>query len=104
MVCQALLFACLALFFNSFQTFMRGETVPGGAAHRGTLHHGLERRQCRRFSEFRQSVPVGQPGPLAMTLLVGMVILLTLVRHQPRPHAMASADEHMDEAGPAHGR
>ena len=30
MVCQALLFACLAFFFNSFQTFMRGETAPVG--------------------------------------------------------------------------
>ena len=32
MVCQALLFVFLALFFNSFQTFMRGETVPGRLA------------------------------------------------------------------------
>ena len=32
MVCQALLFVSLALFFNSFQTFMRGETAPGGLA------------------------------------------------------------------------
>ena len=32
MVCQVMLFVFLALFFNSFQTFMRGETVPGGLA------------------------------------------------------------------------
>ena len=32
MGCQAILFVFLALFFNSFQTFMRGETAPGGLA------------------------------------------------------------------------
>ena len=38
-----------------------------------------------------------------MTLLVGAVILVTLLRHRRVPHTMASADEHVEDAAPGAG-
>jgi MFS family permease len=101
MVCQALLFAFLAFFFNSFQTFMRGETVPGGLAltvGRYTLAWSVG--SAGGFLSSGSLYRLGSLALCATTLLVGTVILVALLRHQARPHAMASADEHVDEAAP----
>ncbi len=99
MVCQALLFTFLALFFNSFQTFMRGETAPGGLAltvGRYTLAWSVG--SAAGFLSSGSLYRLGNLALCAMTLLVGTAILAALLRHQARPHAMASADEHVDHA------
>ena len=101
MVCQALLFIFLALFFNSFQTFMRGETAPGGLAltvGRYTLAWSVG--SAAGFLSSGSLYQLGSSALCVMTLLVGLVIIVALLRHQTRPHAMASADEHVDEAAP----
>lgn len=101
MVCQVLLFIFMALFFNSFQTFMRGETVPGGLAL--TVGRYTLAWSAGSAGGFLSSGSLYELGSLAlcgMTLLVGAVVLATLVRHQPRPHAMASADEHVEDVAP----
>ena len=101
MVCQALLFIFLALFFNSFQTFMRGETAPGGLAltvGRYTLAWSVG--SAAGFLSSGSLYQLGSSALCVMTLLVGMAMLVTLLRHKARPHAMASADEHVDEAAP----
>jgi len=101
LVCQAVLFVCLAFFFNSFQTFMRGETAPGGLAL--TVGRYTFAWSAGSAAGFLSSGSLYQLGSLALcatTLLVGAVILATLFRHQSRPHAMKSADEHVDDAAP----
>ena len=101
MVCQALLFIFLAFFFNSFQTFMRGETAPGGLAltvGRYTLAWSVG--SAAGFLSSGSLYQLGSSALCVMTLLVGMAMLVTLLRHKARPHAMASADEHVDEAAP----
>ncbi len=105
MACQVLLFVFMALFFNSFQTFMRGETVPGGLAL--TVGRYTLAWSAGSAAGFLTSGSLYRLGNLAlcvMTLLVGTVILVALVRHRARPHALASADEHVDKAAPARGR
>jgi hypothetical protein len=101
MVCQALFFIFVAVFFNSFQTFMRGETAPGGLAltvGRYTLAWSLG--SAAGFLSSGSLYRLGSLALCAMTLVVGMVMLVTLLRYRTRPHAMASADEHVDEASP----
>jgi hypothetical protein len=99
MACQVLLFAFLAIFFNSFQTFMRGETAPGGLSR--TVGRYTFAWSAGSAAGFLSSGSLYQLGRLAlcgMTLLVGTVILVALLRHRPRPHALASADEHSEDA------
>lgn len=101
MLCQVLLFIFMAMFFNSFQTFMRGETLPGGLAR--TVGRYTLAWSAGSAGGFLSSGSLYELGNLAlcgMALLVGVVILTTLVRHRPRPHAMASADEHVEDAAP----
>lgn len=101
LACQTLLFVFLALFFNSFQTFMRGETVPGGLAL--TVGRYTLAWSAGSAAGFLSSGSLYQLGSVALgtvTLLVGAVIMLALLRHQTRPHALRSADEHVDEAAP----
>lgn len=99
MACQALLFVFLAFFFNSFQTFMRGETAPGGLAL--TVGRYTLAWSSGSAAGFLSSGSLYQLGKLALcatTLLVGTVILVALLRHKARPYAMLSADEHVDDA------
>ncbi len=101
LVCMAILFVFLALFFNSFQTFMRGETAPGGLARTvGRYTLAWSAGSAGGFLSSGSLYCIGNVALCAMTLLLGTVILATLFRHQTRPHAMPSADEHVDEAAP----
>ena len=98
MVCQALLFVFLALFFNSFQTFMRGETVPGGLALTvGRYTLAWSAGSAAGFLSSGSLYRLGNLALCAMTLLVGTVILVALFDTRRVPHAMASADEHVEE-------
>ncbi len=98
-VCQVLLFIFLAFFFNSFQTFMRGETAPGGLAL--TVGRYTLAWSVGSGAGFLSSGSLYELGSLALcatTLLVGATVLVTLLRHRPRPHSMTSADDHIEEA------
>ena len=76
MACQALLFVFLAFFFNSFQTFMRGETVPGGLAlHGGRYTLAWSAGSAAGFLTSGSLYRLGSLALCAMTLLVGTVIL-----------------------------
>ena len=89
MACQALLFVFLALFFNSFQTFMRGETAPGGLALTvGRYTLAWSAGSAAGFLSSGSLYRCGNLALCAMTLLVGTVILAALFRHQARPHSM----------------
>ncbi|NLF69007.1 MAG: MFS transporter [Candidatus Anammoximicrobium sp.] len=94
---QALWFVFLSLFFNSFQAFMRGETTPGRLAvtvGRYTLAWSVG--SAVGFLSSGSLYGLGTVALSVMTVLVGSVIFVALVRHQRRPHTLRSADEHED--------
>jgi hypothetical protein len=101
MLSLVLLFFFFALFFNSFQTFMRGETLPGGLASAvGRYTLAWSAGSAAGFLSSGSLYELGCLALCAMSLLVGSAIFVILWRHQTRPHAMTSADEHPDKAAP----
>jgi len=90
-----------AFFFNSFQSFMRSETPPGGLTRTMAIYTfawsgGFSLGQLTSGSLYRL-------GPIALgglTVLVGGVILLTLLIHRQRPHDEPSSDEHTEQGPP----
>lgn len=98
---MALLGVCAGFFLNSFQSFMRGETAPGGLARTTALYTfacggGYSLGLLTSGSLFRQG-PITLGG---LTALVGGVILLTLLIHRQRPHDQPSAEEHTEQSPP----
>ena len=98
---MALLGAFAASFFNSFQSFMRGETAPGGLTRTMALYTfawsgGFSLGLLTSGSLYRLG-PVALGG---LTVLVGGVILLTLLIHRQRPHDEPSSDEHTEQGPP----
>ncbi len=89
--------AASAVFFNAFQTFMRGETPPGGLARSTALY--TTAWSGGAGLGFLCSGSLYQAGGLAMSLLVlagTAVIFVLLFRHRKRPSDLPSADEHVD--------
>jgi hypothetical protein len=99
----ALFGVCLATFFNSFQTFMRGETEPGGlAATVGRYTLAWSTGSGMGFLSSGSLYRLG-PVPLSLlTLLVGGVIFASLLRHRSRSESASSADEHVEHAPAGH--
>lgn len=101
MICLALLGVGLATFFNSFQTFMRGETAPGGLAltvARYTLAWSVG--SSLGFLSSGAVYRTGTLGLAAVDIVVGLAILVILLSHRHRDETAASADEHIEEPGP----
>lgn len=87
-----------AIFFNAFQTFMRGEAAPGGLARSagwytlawsggsglGLLSSGLFYR-------------LGLWALSGVSAAVSLAILIILLRHRIRPVNELSADEHVEQ-------
>ena len=98
---MALLGVFAAWFFNSFQSFMRGETAPGGLTRTMAIYTfawsgGFSLGLLTSGSLYRL-------GPIALaglTVFVGGVILLTLLIHRQRPHDEPSSDEHTEQGPP----
>lgn len=83
-----------ALFFNAFQTFMRGEAPPGGLV----LTTGLYTLAWSGGSSlgFIATGMLYRPGSAmlaALTMVVGAVIFTILVLHRQRPGDVLSAEE-----------
>jgi MFS family permease len=88
-----------AIFFNAFQTFMRGEAPPGGLVRVTALY------TCAWSSGaslgFLASGSLFRLGGVVMSLLVlaaSAFIFVLLFRHRVRPGDSPSADEHVDAA------
>jgi predicted MFS family arabinose efflux permease len=96
---MALMGVFAATFFNSFQSFMRSETPPGGLTRTTAIYTfawsgGFSLGLLTSGSLYRL-------GPIALgglTVLVGGVILLTLLIHRRRPHHEPSSDEHTEQS------
>ena len=98
---MALLGAFAASFFNSFQSFMRGETAPGGLTRTMALYTFAWSGGCSLG--LLTSGSLYRLGPVALgglTVFVGGVILLTLLIHRQRPHDEPSSDEHTEQGPP----
>ncbi|MHB9068115.1 MAG: MFS transporter [Pirellulaceae bacterium] len=97
-VCLGLFGGGLATFFNSFQTFMRGETVPGGLGL--TVARYTLAWSAGSSLGFLSSGAVYRMGTMALgavEVAVGLGILLILLRHRHRNEDEASADEHIEQ-------
>jgi len=90
---------CFAFFFNSFQTFMRGEAPPGSLV-RTTALYTLAWSAGSSFglqvagSLYRQGALV----LVAATVAVGLVVIGILMYHSPRSLEDPSADDQHDAA------
>ena len=87
-----------AIFFNAFQTFMRGESPPGGLARSVGWYtlawsggSGLGLLSSGLF--YRQGVWVLS----GVSAAVCLVIFAILLRHRVRPVGELSADEHVEQ-------
>jgi len=101
LICLAFFGMALALFFNAFQTFMRGETTPGGLA--GTVGGYTLAWSMGSSAGFLSSGGLYRLGGMALsglTVLVGGAVLAMLLRHRPRADHEASADEHIEVGSP----
>ena len=93
-----------ALFFNSFQAFMRGQSPPGGLA-KATAWYTLA-WSCGSSLGFLGSGSLYRFGPVALaglTLVVGAIFVVILVTNKTRSHDLPSAEEHVEQ-GPAGSR
>lgn len=88
-----------AFFFNSFQTFMRGDAPPGGLA-RATALYTLAWSTGSSMGLITSGMvyELGMYGLIAVATLVGGAVGVILWLHEKRPHHEASADEHTDDA------
>jgi len=98
---MALLGVFAAAFFNSFQSFMRSETPPGGLARATAIYTfawsgGFSLGLLTSGSLYR----LGLIALGGLTVLVGGVILLTLLVHRQRPQDEPSSDEHTEQGPP----
>jgi hypothetical protein len=88
-----------ACFFNSFQTFMRGESPPGGLARTTALY--TLAWSLGSSAGFLLSGTLYRLGPVMLSLLaavIGGLVLAILIRHESRPHHALSADDHVEPA------
>jgi len=94
---MALLGVAAAVFFNAFQTFMRGESPPGGLA-RTTGHYTLAWSSGCGLGLLSAGVlyRLGAAWMAGLILAAAGIIVGMLLRHVPRPDDAPSADEHAD--------
>jgi len=89
-----------AVFFNSFQAYMRGETKPG-ALSRTVAGYTLawSSGSAAGFLSSGLVYAAGKGALLTLNMLVGSAILLVLLGHHRRPQHESSADDHVEHTG-----
>ena len=100
LITMACLGVSMAFFFNSFQSFMRGESAPGELT-RTTSYYTLAWSTGCGLGMLTSGA-LYKLGPVALgglIVLVGGVILGAMLQHKARPHNEPSAEEHT-EHGP----
>jgi MFS family permease len=91
----------LALFFNAFQTFMRGESAPGGLARSVGLYTlGWSLGSSAGFLSSGCFYELGATALSLLSIAVGGVVLVTLGTYRPRAVDTPSADEHVEQGSP----
>jgi MFS family permease len=99
LVWMAALGVSSAFFFNSFQSFMRGEAPPGGLA-RATALYTLAWSVGSSLGLISSGLvyELGRFGLIVVAAAVGGAIGVILWLHERRPHHEASAEEHTEGA------
>jgi len=98
-----------AFFFNSFQAFMRGESAPGGLMKTigiytlsWSMGSGLGLISSGFFYRY------GVYTLAILSLAIGLIIIITIIRHRRRPLDEISSEEHVEtgssEARPVNAR
>ncbi|MDO9541578.1 MAG: MFS transporter [Kiritimatiellia bacterium] len=98
-----------AFFFNSFQAFMRGESAPGGLMKTigiytlswsmGTGFGFISSGFFYRYGVYTLAI---------LSLTIGLIIIIIIIRHKRRPLQEISSEEHIEQgpsgAGPVNIR
>lgn len=87
-----------AFFFNSFQTFMRGEAKPGELKN-SVASYTFAWSLGAAFGNITAGYLYkwGQPVMIATVTAVTGLIMILLFRHKTKDSGIASADEHIEE-------
>ncbi len=90
--------AASAIFFNAFQTFMRGESAPGGLARSvGSYTLAWSLGSGLGFLSSGYFYRLGQWALAAVCALIGVMIFAVLLSHRGRHVSEPSADEHVEQ-------
>jgi predicted MFS family arabinose efflux permease len=97
-----------AIFFNAFQTFMRGDAPPGGLARATGLYTlAWSGGSSLGFLLSGTLYNFGSTVLIVLILVVGGLISALVLRHPARPDSAPSADEHVENgppgSAPVHG-
>ncbi len=93
-----------AFFFNSFQAFMRGDSAPGGLIKTvGIYTISWSLGSGFGFISSGFLYRYGVYGLIILSLLIGLVIMVAVIRHKSRPLGEISSEEHSEE-GPSGAR
>ena len=87
-----------ALFFNSFQTFMRGESSPGTLVRTVALYNlawsvGSALGTISSGALYR----LGMLALCLFTVVVTAIVLVVLLRHRPRATSVPSSDDYVEQ-------
>lgn len=89
-----------ALFFNSYQAFIRGESAPGGLMRTvGFYTLAWSMGMALGFISSGFLYNFGAGALALLTLVIGAAIIVSIMRHRPRPIDSMSSEEHV-ETGP----
>jgi len=99
LVIQGIMGIVFAIFFNAFQTFMRGETVPGSLKRTVGLYT-LAWSLGSAFGLFSAGFfyRFGAPALAGLTLLIGGIVFGILLRYRSRPGHETSANDLVDRS------
>lgn len=93
-----------AFFFNSFQAFMRGESLPGNLMKTvGIYTLSWSMGSGLGFISSGYFFIYGIKTLSVLSLLIGMIIIITIIRHKRHPLNEISSEEHI-EAGTSGAR
>lgn len=101
---MAIMGICSAVFFNSYQAFMRGESAPGGLMRTISLYTLSWSMGCGLgciTSGFLYRF--GISALTLFALAIGLTIMLIVFKHKRRPLEAMSSEEHIEE-GPSCSR
>lgn len=96
---MAILGIFTAFFFNSFQAFMRGESAPGGLMKTiGIYTLSWSMGSGLGFISSGYFFRYGVHALAILSLAIGLIIIITIIRYKRRPFDEISSEEHV-EAG-----
>lgn len=98
LVALGLLGIMAAFFFNSFQTFMRGESPPGALSRTSGIYTlAWSLGAAGGFFSSGAVYRLGATALAALDVIVGLIILWSLAAYKPRPAQAPSSDDRVEQ-------